>query len=82
MKHIRIETEKERKTIIKKIAKMCTSTMSMYAEQEATKVVDNVLRGLNIDMTGKFTLNISTELTGAHIVKMLLEMRKKTKNKK
>jgi hypothetical protein len=82
MEHIRIETEKERKAIIKGITKMLKMAMDMYAEQEATKVVDNILRRLNINMTGTFTLEISTKFTGEHIVKMLLEMRKKTKHKK
>lgn len=82
MKNIRIETEKERKAIIKGITAMLKMAMDIYAEQEATKVVDNVLRGLNIDMAGTFTLDIKTEFTGDHIVKMLLEMRKKSKHKK
>jgi len=82
MEHIRIETEKERKAVIQGITEMLKMATEMYAKEEATKIVDNVLRGLNIDMTGKFTLNISTGFTGAHVVKMLLEMRKKSKRKK
>jgi hypothetical protein len=76
MKHTKIKTAKERKVVIEEIAKMVQSTMEMYAREEAKKIVDNVLMGLNIDMTREFTIRGEIKFTGAHIVQIITKMRR------